>query len=314
LTAPRSAFPSRSPFDVLRTRGLVAQLILVSAAVVLLFDAFFVRSGTAMSSRAARLTALLVYLSVLAVLALRAWRARLDWRALFGPPISRELLPLLGVVAPVALLTLGAGIALYIPLSYVAPRFVERVVLEGSALFDARTIVDWLELVLVGVIAAPLVEELFFRGFLLHRFARRWGTPTAVVASSALFAVLHGEWIGHFLFGVAMAALYLRTGRLWMPIAAHAINNGVVAVFTLADVLRRAPPETTTLADLRAEWPMALTALVAGALLLWWYVTRWWPNGSWRAVLRGPTPYDSASRRPYDSPSHDDVKGDPRVA
>jgi membrane protease YdiL (CAAX protease family) len=306
LTAPRSAFLSRSPFDVLRTRGLVVQLLLVFAAVGLLYDAFFVRSGTAMSPRATRLAALLVYLSVLAVLAFRAWRARLDWRALFGPRISREHVPLLGVVAPVALLTLGAAIAVYIPLSYVAPRFVERVVFEGSALFDARTIVDWLELVVVGVIAAPLVEELFFRGFLLHRFARRWGTPTAVVASSALFAVLHGEWIGHFLFGVAMAALYLRTGRLWMPIAAHAINNGVVAVFTLADVLRSAPPETTTLADLRAEWPMALTALLSGALLLRWYLIRWWPNGSWRAVLRGPTPYDG--RR------HEVGTGDPGVA
>jgi uncharacterized protein len=284
---------SPSPFDLLRTRGLVIQLLLVFGAAGMLYDALFVRSGTPMSPRATRLAALLVYLCVLGVLAVRARRARLDWRALFGPRVSRDLVPLLGVVAPIALLTLGAAISVYIPLSYVAPRFVERVVLEGSALFEARTLVEWLELVVVGVLVAPLVEELFFRGFLLHRWARRWGTPTAVVASSALFAVLHGEWIGHFLFGVAMAALYLRTGRLWMPIAAHAINNGVVALFTLADVLRPSPPEPTTLADLRAEWPLALAALASGAMLMRWYLARWWPDGSWRAVLRGPVPYES---------------------
>jgi uncharacterized protein len=305
LTADRSAFPSpRSPFDLLRTRGLVIQLLVAFAVVGLLYHGLFLRSGAPVTPRATRIGALLAYLSVLGVLAFRARRVRLDWRALFGPRPTRDLVPLLGVVVPVGIITLGAAIAVYIPLSYVAPRFVERMVIEGSALFEARTIVDWLELVVVGVLAAPLAEELFFRGFLLHRWARRWGTPTAVVASSALFAVLHGEWIGHFLFGVAMAALYLRTGRLWMPIAAHAINNGVVALFTLADVLRDAPPDTTTIAELRAEWPMAVVALVGGALLLRWYLARWWPDGSWRAVLRGPVPYDSRDYR--------DVKGDSR--
>jgi uncharacterized protein len=299
--------PPRPPFDILRTRGLVAQLLLVFAAVAMLYNAF-VPSGTAMSPRATRLAALLVYLLVLGVLAIRARRARLDWRLLFGPPPSRDLLPLLGVVVPVGLLTLGAAIAVYIPLSYVAPRFVERVMLDGSALFEARTVRDWLELVVVGVLAAPLVEELFFRGFLLHRWARRWGTTSAVVGSSALFAVLHGEWIGHFLFGVAMAALYLRTQRLWMPIAAHAINNGVVALFTLSDVLRHAPPDPTTIAELRAEWPMAVVALVSGGLLLHWYLGRWWPDGSWRAVLRGPVPYETTA------PGYRVVKGDPSSA
>ena len=294
MTDLRSAFlPPPSPFDTLRARGLVVQLLLAFAVVGLLYNWFLVRSGTAMTPRATRIGALLAYLAVLAVLAIRARQARLDWRALFGPRPTDDLVPLLGVVAPVGLITLGAAIGVYIPLSYVAPRFVERMVIEGSALFEARTVVDWLELVVVGVLAAPLAEELFFRGFLLHRWARRWGTPTAVVASSALFAVLHGEWIGHFLFGVAMAALYLRTGRLWMPIAAHAINNGVVALFTLADVLRHAPPETTTLADLRGEWPTAVIAIVFGSLLLRWYLRRWWPGGSWRAVIRGAVPYDS---------------------
>ena len=280
--------------------------MLVFAGVGLLYDAFFVRDGVALSPRATRIAALLAYASVLVVLAVRARHARLDWRALFGPPPTRDLLPLLGVVIPIGLLTLGAAIAVYIPLSYVAPGFVERIMLDGNALFEARTIGDWLELVVVGVLAAPVVEELLFRGFLLHRWARRWGTPSAVVASSALFAVLHGEWIGHFLFGVAMAALYLRTRRLWMPIAAHAINNGVVALFTLADVMRRSPPETTSLAELRGEWPMALVALTGGALLLRWYLARWWPGGSWKDVLRGPVPYESAG--------HEGGTRDPRLA
>jgi membrane protease YdiL (CAAX protease family) len=261
-------------------------------------------AGAQVTPRVVRLTGVLFYCTIALLLVVRARRAGLHWRTLFGDPPTRELLPLLAVVLPIGLVTMGAALAVYIPLSYVAPGLVERAILSNDALFDVRTVSEWLELVVIGVIAAPFVEELFFRGILLHRWARRWGTGTAVVASSALFAVMHDEWIGHFLFGVAMAALYLRTRRLWMPIAAHALNNLTAALFTLVDVLRHSPPETTTIAELRGEWPVGAAALVSGIVLLGWYLRRWWPAGQWRAVLRGATPYAaSATSGPPDSTS-----------
>jgi membrane protease YdiL (CAAX protease family) len=281
-----------SPFDTLRVRGVVLQILLLLGAEGLLFN--LASPARLKASRTAALVvSLILYATILAVLAVRGRRARLDWRAVFGPPLTTDVLPLLGVVVPVALLTAGAAIAVYVPLSYVAPGFIEGLLRSASSMFDAQTLTEWWVLVLSAVVTAPIVEELFFRGFLLHRWARRWGTLTGVVASSALFAVLHGEWVGHFVFGVAMAALYLRTRRLWVPIAAHALNNAVVALFSLADVLRHAPPDTTSLADLRGELPMGLAALAAGVALMWWYLRRWWPDGQWRAVLRGATPYDA---------------------
>jgi membrane protease YdiL (CAAX protease family) len=290
MTAP--ATRPASPFDVLRARVVVVQVLLVLGVEALLFN-LASPARAKVSQGAALLASLMLYATILAVLAVRGRRARVDWRVVLGPPLTTELLPLLGVVVPVGLLTVGAALAVYIPLSYVAPGFVERLIHNAGSMFEAQTIAQWWLLVLSAVVAAPIVEELFFRGFLLHRWARRWGTLTGVVASSALFAVLHGEWIGHFVFGVAMSALYLRTRRLWVPIAAHALNNAVVALFTLADVLRHAPPETTSLAELRGEWPMGLAALVSGAALMWWYLRRWWPDGHWRAVLRASTPYEA---------------------
>ncbi len=293
LRSPTNASaPPRFPFDRLRARGLIVQCVLAFGAVMAAFGVAWPR-GAAMSSRSLRIVGLLIYLTGALVLLVRARRARLDWRRLFGDRgIPREFLPLLTVIIPVVMITVGAAIAVFIPLSYIAPDFVERTILDAGALFEARTISEWLEVVVLTVLVAPIVEELFFRGFLLHRWARRWGTPTAVVASSALFAVLHGEWIGHFLFGVVMAALYLRTRRLWMPIVAHAINNGLVALFALADLLQRTPAESTTLAELRSQWPLGLVALSAGVVTLRWYLNRYWPGGQWRSVLRGATPYD----------------------
>jgi membrane protease YdiL (CAAX protease family) len=234
----------------------------------------------------------LAYCAAGLLLFAHGWFAALHWRGLFGRWPAREELPLLAVIVPVDLLSFGAAIAVFIPLSYVAPQFVERFLLDPPALVDAQSVRQWLGLVAVAVVCAPFVEESLFRGFLLHRWARRWGTGPAVIASSALFAVLHGEWIGHFLFAVAMCALYLRTRTLWLPILAHALSNLVIALTTLPDALTHAAPERETLQSMRADWPFGLLALVVGGTLLLWYLRRWWPGGEWQAVLRGLTPYD----------------------
>lgn len=97
------------------------------------------------------------------------------------------------------------------------------------------------------VILAPAYEELLFRRVL---FGRLWagGRPwLGLVLSSAAFALMHempgldpATWPGtallllvYGLIGATYAGLYWRTGTLWAPIAAHALNNGV-ALLALA--------------------------------------------------------------------------------
>jgi membrane protease YdiL (CAAX protease family) len=43
-----------------------------------------------------------------------------------------------------------------------------------------------------AVTVAPLMEELFFRGFLYPVLARRWGMSASIVLTSAAFGILHG--------------------------------------------------------------------------------------------------------------------------
>lgn len=240
-----------------------------------------------------RATALAAYMVVALVIAAAGRRAGIDWRRLFGPQVERATLPLALVMVPVALLTFAAALVVYIPLSYVAPDFVRRMLLEPDSFTTVTSVGEWLFLMLVGVIAAPVVEEVLFRGILLHRWARRWGTTTGVVASSALFALLHQEWLGHWLFGVALCAVYLRTRSLWLPIAAHAANNFVFLLPSLAPVFTNDPPAAETMAELRASavyvLPLAGAGLLAGAL----YLRRWWPEGV-MPTLRGSVPYDRA--------------------
>jgi membrane protease YdiL (CAAX protease family) len=81
------------------------------------------------------------------------------------------------------------------------------------------------------VVAAPVLEEIFFRGILLERLSRRWSATAAVTASAALFGLAHAPiWpqaLNAFVIAVVMGYLYLQTRSLIPVIIIHAINNGL---------------------------------------------------------------------------------------
>jgi membrane protease YdiL (CAAX protease family) len=98
------------------------------------------------------------------------------------------------------------------------------------------------------VLFAPAVEELFFRGLLLKALvrlctplqaiggARTAGVVLAVIGDGVLFGAAHGEWVqfaGLAAFGIVLAAVSYRTGRLGMNMVAHATFN-LVAIIAIA--------------------------------------------------------------------------------
>lgn len=83
-------------------------------------------------------------------------------------------------------------------------------------------------------IAAPLGEEVFFRGFLFGSLRGRLGFARGAVISGLVFAILHPDYLLVVLMvfvGMALAWLYERRGSLLAPIGAHAMFN--VVGFTL---------------------------------------------------------------------------------
>ena len=104
------------------------------------------------------------------------------------------------------------------------------------------------------VLLAPAAEELFFRGLLLKGLvrlftplrvaggARTAGVVLAVIADGLLFGLAHGEWVqlaGLAAFGIVLAAVSYRTGRLGMNMVAHATFNlvAIVAIATNGSVV-----------------------------------------------------------------------------
>jgi uncharacterized protein len=90
----------------------------------------------------------------------------------------------------------------------------------------------WL-LVIPLVIVAPLVEEVFFRGFVFAGLRSRMDWRWAAVISAALFAGAHLEltfFLPAFLLGFLFAYLYQTSNSVWPGIAVHATVNTLAMV------------------------------------------------------------------------------------
>ncbi|MFZ3223471.1 MAG: CAAX prenyl protease-related protein [Rugosibacter sp.] len=144
--------------------------------------------------------------------------------------------------APVAVrardwaLAVGVGIAVFIAWINLDLPWATLGETQGFAPTRADGTLNW-ALVAVRIFGAaavvPIMEELFWRSFILRwidrsdflRLAPAMVSLRAILISSLLFGVEHDLWFAGLLAGLAYAWLYMRSGSLWPPIAAHALTN-----------------------------------------------------------------------------------------
>ena len=83
---------------------------------------------------------------------------------------------------------------------------------------------------LLAVVAAPIFEEFIFRGLIFGGLRRSLDALPAIVASAAVFAIVHppASMIPVFGLGVCAALAFDRTKMLLAPMIAHGIYNAVV--------------------------------------------------------------------------------------
>ncbi len=87
-------------------------------------------------------------------------------------------------------------------------------------------------LLFVGI-AAPVIEELFFRRLLIGRMLR-YGDRAAVITSGLIFGLVHGnlsQFFYAFGLGASFGYIYIRTAKISYTIALHMFINiaGVIA-------------------------------------------------------------------------------------
>jgi CAAX prenyl protease-like protein len=118
---------------------------------------------------------------------------------------------------------------------------------ESSSGFDPTRNghIDWpLALTrLAGLgLVVPVMEELFWRSFLLRWLVRqdflgvepRRVHLRAFLVSTAIFAVEHNQWLAGAIAGAAYAWLYMRSGNLWVTVVAHAVTNCTLGLWIIS--------------------------------------------------------------------------------
>ena len=135
-------------------------------------------------------------------------------------------------------LTNGIQYLEYYFVNLIFPEFVQssiNALKEGSNYSSSgltSQIIQYLLLMIVLVVVAPITEEFIFRGVLMHRWAVKWGAFWSVILSSLLFGAVHLDafWFSRAVGSIFIALFYIQTKNLLVPIILHALNNGLAFV------------------------------------------------------------------------------------
>ena len=80
------------------------------------------------------------------------------------------------------------------------------------------------------VIAAPILEELIFRGIILNGLLKSYSPLKSIIISSLLFGLIHlnpWQFIGASIGGILSGWVYFKTKKITLPIIIHMTNNSL---------------------------------------------------------------------------------------
>lgn len=102
-----------------------------------------------------------------------------------------------------------------------------------TLLLETKNQLFFLGYAVLIIVAAPIAEELFFRGLVYTYLRDKYGVRLALLVSSAFFGLMHmSVWafMGTFLGGLGLALLYEKSKSLYTSILAHMVWNGIVTM------------------------------------------------------------------------------------
>ena len=124
----------------------------------------------------------------------------------------------------------GLALAVFAPLYFGTMSRLGVEMLRYSDAYLARGWPVWGIFVMVSL-APAIVEETAFRGVMMERLDRVASTREALLIQASLFAVLHLSPVvfpSHFVIGLLLGWLRLRTRSLYPGMVVHAVYNAVI--------------------------------------------------------------------------------------
>jgi hypothetical protein len=130
-----------------------------------------------------------------------------------------------GILLIIMVLVLGYVLKYFQP--DLEPQYFEQM------LRSATRIPNFIVILVVGAILAPLSEELFYRGMLYPVFRKHLGPVWGAILAGLVFGLAHWDlWrtIPLALGGIGLCYIYEKSGSIWVSVLAHGVWNGVMSI------------------------------------------------------------------------------------
>jgi len=142
---------------------------------------------------------------------------------------------------------------------------------------------EYLMLVFAIAVLPAIVEELLFRGLILHGFMK-YGKVAAVIASSVLFSLMHlspSQTFAQFALGIICAVVYLGTKNIVYPILLHFVNNFTIVTILYIDQGRIDDTFTYNFTNVMTM----LVLLAVGIFIIWGLIKVVIKNQDWNKEI-----------------------------
>ncbi|WOC39943.1 type II CAAX endopeptidase family protein [Polaribacter sp. HL-MS24] len=121
----------------------------------------------------------------------------------------------------ISIIAIQTGITQPIVNSLPMPEFMQKIFLEFA---NQKGVFSFLAI----VIAAPIIEELIFRGIILNGLLQKYSPVKSIILSSVLFGIVHlnpWQFVSATIIGIFSGWVYYRTKKLSLSILIHLVNN-----------------------------------------------------------------------------------------
>ena len=199
----------------------------IALYIAALFPIFFIYLSLIESIGAYFAIALLVqwFLSILIILIVLYFEDKLSYlRELFILPNFKQSVILISFISILDLILVIIYVFLYDSIA-------------GAPASESLSEMPLFLLFVALVIAAPLLEEILFRGYLLDKIRNSYSDNFAIMVTGILFGIMHYDILAPLDFaqtgsatigGFLYAWLRIKTGSLWPSIICHSLWNGTI--------------------------------------------------------------------------------------
>ncbi len=143
---------------------------------------------------------------------------------------------------------------------------------QVSAIISLKNAKDYIIALVIMAFLPALCEETLFRGGLQNFLTRGTNNPwLSIIVVSILFSLAHFSFYGflsRFFLGIVLGALFHYSGKLWLSILAHFINNALAITVLYVATQQGKPLQEAMKQDEASFWGILAVPVVIGLFIL----------------------------------------------